>query len=54
MLGYLKQIWGLSIYFEAISNDMLSMLSWSKDPSWRREKKKEKDTVGWIDGTIGA
>jgi hypothetical protein len=54
MLGYLKQIWGLSIYWEAISNgmlSMLSMLSWSKDPSWRREEKKEKDTVGWTDGT---
>jgi hypothetical protein len=32
---------------------MLSMLSWSKDPSWRREEKKEKDTDGWTDGTIG-
>jgi hypothetical protein len=53
MLGYLEQIWGLSIYFEAISNgmiSMLSMLSWSKDPSWRREEKKEKNTVGWTDG----
>jgi hypothetical protein len=28
MLGYLQQIWGRSIYFEAISNGMLSMLSW--------------------------
>jgi hypothetical protein len=30
---------------------MLSMLSWSKDPSWEREGKKEKDTVGWTDST---
>jgi hypothetical protein len=51
MLGYLQQIWGLSIYLEAISNGMLSMLSWSKDPSWRREEKEKKDTVGWTDGT---
>jgi hypothetical protein len=51
MLGYLQQIWGLSIYLEAISNGMLIMLSWSKDPSWRREEKEEKDTVGWTDGT---
>jgi hypothetical protein len=53
MLGYLQQIWGLSIYLEAISNSMLSMLSmlsWSKDPCWRRKEKKEKDTVGWTDG----
>jgi hypothetical protein len=41
-LGYLQQNWGLSIYFEAISNGMLSMLSWSKDPSWRREEKEGK------------
>jgi hypothetical protein len=27
MLGYLQQIWGLSIYFQAISNGMLSMLN---------------------------
>jgi hypothetical protein len=26
-LGYLQQIWGLSMYFEAISKGMLSMLS---------------------------
>jgi hypothetical protein len=42
MLGYLQQNWGLSIYFEAISNGMLSMLSWSKDPSWRREEKEKR------------
>jgi hypothetical protein len=51
MLGYLQQIWGLSTYLEAISNGMLSMLSWSKTPSWRREEKEGKDTVGWTDGT---
>jgi hypothetical protein len=54
MLGYLQQIWGLNIYLEAISNGMLSMLrmlSWSKDPSWRREAKEGKDIVGWTDGT---
>jgi hypothetical protein len=27
ILGYLQQIWGLSIYLEAISNGMLSMIS---------------------------
>jgi hypothetical protein len=32
----------LLIYFEAISDGMLSMLSWSKDPSWRREEKEGK------------
>jgi hypothetical protein len=51
MLGYLQQNWGFSIYSEAISNGMLSMLKWSKDPSWRREEKKEKDTAGWTDIT---
>jgi hypothetical protein len=48
MLGYLQQIWGLSIYLEVISNGMLimlSMLSWSKDPSWRREEKEGKDNT---------
>jgi hypothetical protein len=30
MLGYLQQIWGLSIYFETIGDVMLSMLSYSK------------------------
>jgi hypothetical protein len=56
MLGYLQQNWGLSIYFEAISNgklSMLRMLSWSKDPSWRREEKEEKKkdelTVHFVD-----
>jgi hypothetical protein len=50
MLGYLQQFWGLSIYLEAISNGMLSMLrmlSWSKDQVEDAKKKKEKDTVGW-------
>jgi hypothetical protein len=41
-------------YLYSISNGMLSMLSWSKNPSWRREEKKEKDIVGWTDGTYTA
>jgi hypothetical protein len=45
MLGYLQHIFGLSIHFEEITNGMLSMLSmssWRKDPSWRREEKEGK------------
>jgi hypothetical protein len=52
MLGYLQQIWGLSIYLEAISNGMLSMLSWSKDPSWRHKEKEGKDKTQSDEPTV--
>jgi hypothetical protein len=57
MLGYLQQIWGLSIYFEATSNGMLSMLSWSKNPSWRckeNEGKRHRRMNRWyLDSKVG-